>query len=415
MVRGNDRARAGTSRGDAFGRGPRSATISVVRPSLGAPLALVAALAAAGCGEPSSPDDAGTDAPAPLVCTAPATPSRLVVTADWMARSLTLLGLERTLDPGCTAADARVGTIDLAAHAPGPIQLEIAPDGRTALVAVGPGFFEGAGGALVGSPDPELDGALLVVDLIDRAVVAEIPTTHVPMGLAIAPDGARAYVAGFGHGGAPGSTLAIIDLPARTLIEEIEVGPLPEQVALDADGALGAVSLAGSSGVRVFRTSDVAGSLSAEITTGRDPSDLAFVPGTTLLVVASSMAATFSVIDVADPAAPIVLDSPRVTGGVPYGATSIPGTTEVLLTTSIREQLLRVDARSPDAAPRRYPLEGGAFLLGVAVTADGRTALAAHPRSHTLSIVDLESGATHAIVLSDAPGPTYVAIQPTPP
>jgi DNA-binding beta-propeller fold protein YncE len=376
-------------------------------------LAIAAVLLGTSCDGAPAADDAGTDAPAPLVCTASATPSQLVVTADWMARSLTLLGLERTLDPGCSADEARVGTIDLGAHAPGPIELEIAPDGRTALVAIGPGFFAGAGGALVGNPDPELDGTLLVVDLIDRAVLAEIATTHVPMGLAISPDGTRAYAAGFGHGDAPGSTLAIVDLVARALIEEIEVGPLPEQVALDATGAVGAVSLAGSSGVRVFRTDDVAGSLTPEITTGRDPSDIAFVAGTTLLVVTNSMAASFSVIDVADPATPIVIESPRVTGGVPYAATAIPGTTEVLLTTSIREQLLRVDALAPAAAPRRYPLEGGAFLLGVAVTDDGRAAIVPHPRSHTLSVVDLESGATHALTLGDAPGPTYVAIQPS--
>src|SRR5262249_6402548 len=157
----------------------RRSTIRAMRRLLPLSLLLVA------CGEPAPAIDAGTDAPAPLVCDAPATPSPLVVTADFSARSLTLLGLPRVLDPGCTAEDAIVGTIDLSAYSPGPIELEIAPDGRTAVVAVGPGFFEGAGAGLIGSPDVSGPGALLVVDLVDRAVLGEIATTHVPMGIAI--------------------------------------------------------------------------------------------------------------------------------------------------------------------------------------------------------------------------------------
>lgn len=386
----------------------------------GAAIALVAVLATISCADPSAPDrdaaepaDAtiGVDAP-DLPCTASATPSRLVVTADWMSRSLTLIGLERALDPGCTAAEAIVGTIDLADHAPGPIELEIAPDGRTAVVSIGPGFFDGAGGALIGDPGPARDGTLLVVDLESRSVLAEIATAHVPMGIAIAPDGARAYVAEFGHGDAPGRELAVIDLATRALIEEVDVGPLPEQVALREDGAIGAVSLAGSDGVRVFRTDDVAGSLSAQLTTGRDPSDIAFVPGTDRFVVASSMAATFSIVDAADPAAPFVVASPRASGGVPYAATWIPGGTDVLLTTSLREQLLRVSATDPDATPQRIALAGGAFPIGVAVTADGAHAFVPHPRSHALTVVDLATGATRELTWLTRPGPTYVAIQP---
>ena len=56
-----------------------------------------------------------------------------------------------TLNKIVATDDARVGTIDLAMWAPGPIELRIAPDGRTAVVSVGPGFFTGSGGSLVGA------------------------------------------------------------------------------------------------------------------------------------------------------------------------------------------------------------------------------------------------------------------------
>lgn len=357
------------------------------------------------------PADAPRDTPAPLVCTASATPTRLVVTADWMARSLTLFGLPRVLDPGCTADDARVGTIDLAAWAPGPIELRITPDGRTAVVAVGPGFFAGSGGGLVGNPMPELDGTLLLVDLVDRSVV-EIPIANAPMGIAIAPDGARAYVAEMGFTGAVGHQLAVVDLAARTLVAEVEVGDSPEEIALSADGTIGALAVDGLGQVRVFRTADIAGSLTAPFTTGSDPSGLTFVPGTTRFVITNSLSSTYSIVDVADPSMPSIVASPNTVAPIPYGATSIPGTDEVLLVTCVSAALVRVSASDPTATPMRIPLTGGACPLGVAVTDDGAHALVAHAQRHLLSVVDLAEGTSHTLSWLTAAGPTYVAIQP---
>ncbi len=373
-----------------------------------------------GCSTPSPtpdaalPDDAGTDAPTPLVCTAPATPTPLVVTADWMARSLTLLSLARVLDPGCTADDARIGTIDLAAWAPGPIELRITPDGRTAVVAVGPGFFTGSGAGLVGNPSPELDGALLLVDLVDRTVM-EIAIANAPMGIAIAPDGARAYVAEMGFTGAVGHQIAVIDLAARTLLSEVEVGNSPEEIALSADGTVGALAVDGLGQVRVFRTADIAGSLTAPFATGSDPSGLTFVPGTMRFVITNSLSSTFSIVDVADPASPQVIASPRSVSPVPYGASWIPGTTDVLLTTGVPAALVRVSATDPSVAPTRISLSGGGFPLGVAITSDAHHALVAHAQRRVLSVVDLTNDTVHTLSWLSAPGPMYVAIQPTPP
>lgn len=352
--------------------------------------------------------DAGVDAAPPPVCMAPAAPSRLVVTADWLARSLTLLGLERVLDPGCSAEDAIVGRVDLSAYAPGPIEVELTPDGRTAVVAVGPGFYEGFGAALVGMPEVPPGGTLLVVDLAARAVVGEVPTTHVPMGIAISPDGSRAYVAEYGTNDAPGTEVAIVDLASRALVEEIAVGSRPEQVVLDATGALGAVTV--DDGTRVFRTDDLAGSLSPIVATGRDPSGVAFVPGTSRLVITNSMAGSVSIVDVTDPGSPVIVASPE-TPGVPYPVTWIPGTTEVIVGCSIREALYRLDVLRPEEAPIRTALGFGAFLLEAELTPDGAHAIVAHPRQRTLSVVELATGAQHGLTWLDATGPTYLAIQ----
>ena len=392
-------------------------------PAIPAAILVLACVSLPSCTSATVADDAasgepdavgGTDTPAldavvDLPCTASATPSRLVVTADWLARSLTLLGLERVIDPGCDAEEAIIGTVDLSAYPPGPLEVEIAPDGRTAVVAVGPGFFEGTGTALVGMPDVPPGSALLIVDLDTRAVRAEITTTHAPMGVAIAPDGARAYVAEYGTNEARGTEIAIVDLNTDRLIDEISVGPRPEQIVLSADGTLGAVTV--DDGTRVFRTADVPGSLAPTLATGRDPSGVVFVPGTDRLVVTNSMAASFSIVDVADPTTPSVVASPMIRG-VPYPATWIPGTTDVLVASSIRESLYRLDVTAPDATPTRIVLSHGAFILEAEVSPSGSHALVAHPIERVLVSVDLTTGQEHSLQWLDATGPTYVAIQP---
>jgi DNA-binding beta-propeller fold protein YncE len=368
----------------------------------------------AGAGEDVAAIDAATlDArgeDAPRVCTASATPSRLVVTADWLSRSLTLLGLERVLDPGCDAEDAIVATISLDAYPPGPLEVEITPDGRTAIVSVGPGFFEGAGAALVGMPSVPEGAALLLVDLDTRAVLAEIETAHTPMGIAVSPDGTRAYVAEYGTNASPGTEIAVVDLTTRTLVEEISIGPRPEQVVVSADGTLGAATV--DDGTRVFETRDVGGTLAPTLDTGRDPSGVVFVPGTDRLVITNSMAASFSIVDVSDPGAPSIVASPTIRG-VPYPATWIPGTTDVLVGASIRESLYRLDVTTPDATPSRIELSHGPFVLEAEVVPAGTHALVAHPIQRTLVAVDLATGAEHALSWLDAAGPTYVAIQPS--
>lgn len=185
-------------------------------------------MAALGCSSSSSPaiaDDpcAGEE-------------GRRVVTADWLERSLTILSHDR-LVAGCPAETAIVAQIDLSAYDPGPLQIEIAPDGRTAVVSLTAGFFEGAGGALVGSPEVPPGGGLLIVDLDAAEVRASLDLPQVPMGIAIHPDGTRAFTANFGREGAPGDSLSVIDLTTDQVVDTIAVGALPEQVSLSEDGA----------------------------------------------------------------------------------------------------------------------------------------------------------------------------------
>jgi YVTN family beta-propeller protein len=339
----------------------------------------------------------------------------LVVTADWLNRSLTLLDYARLVDGRSSAPEAILRTVDLSEYAPGPIEVELTPDGETAVVSVGPAFFDSLPG-LVGDPDIAAGGTLLVIDL-PTGDVEEVQTQDVPLGIAVSPDGRFAYTANYGTAEDRGDSLSVIDLDERRVVAEVVVGEGPEQVALSPDGTLGIINVVSAGGVRVFRTADIAATLSEVVQTGRDPSDVSFLAGNDRAIVANSQGFDLTLLDTSDPANPFVLDSAPLGIGIPYGVTYVPSRDEVLATSSAPSPDLptnRVTVTARDDAlvvgsPVR--LDGENFLLAAAVDSEGSFAFFAHIVDQQLSIVDLETGETRSIAWLQSPGPSYVAVQ----
>ena len=87
----------------------------------------VVALAAAGCGSSSSggggTGGSGGGATGGTGGSGGGSATRLVVTADWLNQSLTLLDYERLTDGQSTGEESIVGTIDLSDYEPGPLEL----------------------------------------------------------------------------------------------------------------------------------------------------------------------------------------------------------------------------------------------------------------------------------------------------
>ena len=355
----------------------------------------------------SSSDDGGI----------PPLPARHGVTADWLARTLSVIDLDAIAGGATTREEVVTRTIDLADYAPGPLEVELTPDGRTAVVAVSPGFFGGIVGNLIGATDVEQTGTLLVVDLETEAVT-EPATAHVPMGIAIAPDGGLAYVAGFGTDDAPGDTLAIVDLAALAVVEEIVLPGRPEQVSLHVDGTLGIVNLDALGAVQLFETSDPAGTLSEPLLVGADPSDVDFVPGTQYAVVANSLdPSNLFVIDASDPSMPTEAAVAPPPLGAAYAVTPIPGQPDVLFTASdFSSAYLRRYTIGDDGTPtlvwETAAPTAGTFALGVAVDDTAGLAVMALPGQNVLSVQDLQGGAPRLLPWQDDTGPTYVAIAP---
>lgn len=342
-------------------------------------------------------------------------PSRWIVTADFQLGTLSLLDYDALVAGARDRESLLVDTIELEGFAPGPLEVEIAPDGHTALVSVSPGFFDGFVGSAIGLTDVALDGAFLVVDLDTREVVAELATADVPMGFAFTPDGARALSANFGFTGATGSTVSIIDLDALTIVDEIEVGEGPEQIAIDESGELAIVNVDALDAIRVFSLADPAGTLSEPLVVSDDPSGVAFVPGTTLAVVANSLGPNgWAVIDVADPSMPVVVDATTTVPGFPYGVTAVPGSTDVLITLANDPEttIVRLDATtSPATVVWMQSAALSSFPLGIAVDGASGLGLVGAIGGDALAVVALDGSNVESIAFP-TPGPAYVAIGP---
>jgi DNA-binding beta-propeller fold protein YncE len=343
------------------------------------------------------------------------TSTRLVVTADWLNQSLTLFDYDKLIDGQSDGPSSVVDTIDLSEWEPGPIEVEITPDGKTAIVAVGPAFFDGNGvtNMLIGSPEVPPGGSLLIVDL-ESGEATEVAIEDVPLGIAISSDGTRAYTANYGAIDDPGDTLSVIDIPGRQLIEEIALGGRPEQVALSPDGTLGVINIAGGSGgIHVFETADIEGTLSPLVATGNDPSDVTFLDDETRVVVANSFSLDVTLVDTSNPSAPSVIGSFAMGGGFPYGATYMPSRDQILVPTGTGSNLVTIDIDN-DVLIASEPamLPGGAFPLTAAVDGTDSYAFVAHIVDKKLSIIDVETGTSRAIIWLDGPGPAYVAVQP---
>lgn len=340
--------------------------------------------------------------------------ARLVVTADWLNQSLTLLDYDKLVDGESDGESAVLRTIDLAQWEPGPIELEITPDGKTAVVSVGPAFFDvGITNMLIGSPEVPAGGTLLVVDL-ESGDATEVVLSDVPLGIAITADGATAYTANYGTVDAPGNTLSVVDIGTKQVIDEIELDGRPEQVALSPDGSLGVVNIAGArGGVHVFETDDIEGTLSPLLPTGSDPSDVTFLDDETRLVAANSFSLDVTLIDSSEPSAPSVIDNFGIEGGFPYGVTYMPNRDQILAPTGTGSNLVTIDRDGDVLVPSDpAPLPGAEFPLTAAVDLEESFAFVAHIVDKELSIVDLETGASRSVTWLQSPGPTYVAIQP---
>lgn len=367
----------------------------------------LAAFCAYGCGSDDSPPE-GVDVHHGLTC-------------DFLNHTLSLVDLDALKD-GATRADALVAEIDLSAYAAGPLDAEIIPGTKLAMVSLSAGFFSlSVAGVLIGAEAVPADpGKLLFVDLEARKVVAELETGQHPMGIAITHDGARAFVAHFGS-----PEIALVDVKARSVIERVTVGPFSEEITLDDSGEVGIFSYSALGNVRTFAASDFAGTLSRDVELPGDAAGVAFFPGTKIAYVVQApnpltqALGGHTVVDVNDPRDPKVLVDVHVEGApVAYPTVSVKARNSVVvpINSAGKLQVQELTLNGDGSVNVRQTIDAGSVSLlgayGISLDEDGRLLMAV-PALRQVVVVDLGTGSAFGVPWEmDVAGPTDIILVP---
>ena len=71
-------------------------------------------------------------------------------------------------------------------------------------------------------------GVLVVVDLVNNQITADVAVAVAPTQLVLTADGTRAYVVDYDH-------VAVVDTDKRAIVAEVSVGARPSAIALASD------------------------------------------------------------------------------------------------------------------------------------------------------------------------------------
>ena len=369
-------------------------------------------LLAAGC---ATEEPAPTATPAPP----PAAEPTLAISADLFNGSVSFLDLDTLVAPGGTLDAALLEQVDLAPRGQhGPLTIALTADGSRAVVLLSPGVLAFVGGRLGVDTDnlPDTGAGVVVLDIETRQVLAEFPSTDIPIMAAIDEGRNRVFVSFFGGADANGA-IAVYDLTLLEEVERVEVSPFVEGLALNDAGTRGAV-IGATAGLYLFDPADLSGSLSeTPLPLADDSSGVAFISGTERVVVANSRnPSNYVVIDASDMAAPKVIDEGAALDATPFMVTAIPGREEVVLPLARNDSLrfLHLDV-SETPARILHDIEVPdvrTFPEAVTVSPDGRYAFVGAEVSRELLIFDLVDGGVQRRTWHDDLGPTALAIVP---
>lgn len=164
-----------------------------------------------------------------------------------------------------------------------PQGLAITPDGRYLLVS-----------------ENRLGGVVAVIDIGTKTTVASfaLGAGFIPLGIAVHPDGQRAYVAFANPTLMGGDVVRVFDITTMTATAvTIPVGAVPTGMAVTPDGTKLFVSNNGSSTVSVIDTAT--DTVTTTVAAGAAPAGLAVSPDQSRLYVVNNGSSSVSVIDVA--------------------------------------------------------------------------------------------------------------------
>jgi hypothetical protein len=402
MPRGADAAQPGVPGAGPVGDGAAPPASGDAAPPVGS------GGAEAGAPLPDASADAGV-----VVVTdgAVAAPRELAISADFLNKSLTVFDVGK-LAPGVKRSDVLVATIDLSKYSPGPLALNVSPDGKTALVSISAGFL----GSFIDVPAG--NGTLVFVDLETYTVSGELFTGKSPMGIAFSKDGKRAFVGHFSE-----NYFAVVDMEKRTFTRVNTGAGYNEELAIDDTGTVGILTYGPAGNVKTFSVADPAGSLGQTNGLSGDAAGVAFFPGTkyAYLVQAPTVltgnVGGHNVILVEDPKRPVASDNVRM-GSFPsvYPAATVGPRGSVVYPSTADGTLSLVEMKLEGSVAKQVQsvpvAPNDKLAYGVASTRNGRVLLASSG-DHYIALVDLATKQVFTVPWEmSMSGPTEVKLIP---
>src|SRR6267142_1574658 len=104
------------------------------------------------------------------------------------------------------------------------------------LLSLGAGIGNAKSQAQTSAYVTNLSGTVSVIDTTTNTVVVTIPVGIFPTGIAITPDGTRAYVVNQFVTNQGNNTVSVIDTMTNTIVATISVGRGPSEIAITPDG-----------------------------------------------------------------------------------------------------------------------------------------------------------------------------------
>lgn len=237
-----------------------------------------------------------------------------------------------------------------------------------------------------------LSGTVSAIDTTTNTVTAEIQVGAGPLGIAVTPDGTRAYVANNYD-----NTVSVIDTRKSAVIATISdgIGVFPRGVAITDDGKYVYVTNEGSNTVSMI---DIATNrVVTSSATGASPSDIAIHPGSKLAFVLSRESDTISLLPETKDQKPVKPLSLRVDDFLSAVAFTADGRAAFVASAPEDENgiVSVIDSKDPSKCKVVKKIAVGNAPSGIAV---GKT-----PLGECVYITNREDGSITVIRISDKP------------